>query len=83
MQTTVLPAESRPGYLEEVKQRVIDVISQQPGVPFSVILLAEIVGIAPPYIEAAFMEYDSFPSCETAGAFLLLSGASRQIIYIP
>ena len=45
MKTTFLPAESRPEFLDEVKQRVIDVISQQPGVPFSVFLLAQIIYI--------------------------------------
>ncbi|MHB8859906.1 MAG: hypothetical protein ACYC6Z_10570 [Thermoleophilia bacterium] len=84
MKTTFLPAESQSDYLDEVRQRVMDVISQQPGVPFSIYLLAEMLGMQPDFIEAAFIEFKGpEESPEKPGAILHLSQMSKQVIYLP
>ncbi|MHB8792806.1 MAG: hypothetical protein ACYC6O_05655 [Thermoleophilia bacterium] len=84
MKTTFLPAESRSEFLEEVKKRVMDVITQQPGVPFSIYLLAGMLGIPPQFIEAAFIDCAGpEESPQMPQAFLHMSQMSKQVIYLP
>ncbi|MFA5810280.1 MAG: hypothetical protein WC935_08110 [Thermoleophilia bacterium] len=84
MNTTFLPAESRSDFLDEVKRRVMEVIKQQPGVPFSIYLLAEMLGILPQFIEAAFIDCEGpEESPRMPRVFLHESQTSKQVIYLP
>lgn len=82
--TKTFTTETPPGYLDDVKKRVLDVIKQQPGVPFSVYLLSELLGILPQYIEAAFVDFEAPERMQLkTGAYLHCSSISKQVIYIP
>jgi len=84
MKTTFLPAESRADFLEEIRRRVMGVITQQPGVPFSIYLLAEMLGIPPQFIESAFMDFEGPEETpQKPRAFLHMSQMSKQVIYLP
>ncbi len=84
MKTAFLPAESSADFLEEIRRRVMTVITQQPGVPFSIYLLAEMLGIPPQFIEAAFIDFEGpEESPHFPGALLHMSQMSKQVIYLP
>ncbi|MHB1325539.1 MAG: hypothetical protein ACYDGS_10335 [Thermoleophilia bacterium] len=84
MKTMFPAAESRSDFLDEVRRRVMDVIAQQPGVPFSIYLLAEMLGILPQFIEAAFIDFEGpEESPQMPRAILHMSQMSKQVIYLP
>lgn len=83
MKTMIPQAEYRPD-LSEVRRRVMAVITQQPGVPFSIDLLAEMLGILPRFIEAAFSDFvEPDESLRVPRPLLHVSAQSKQVIYLP
>ena len=81
---TRFATEPSQGYLDHVKRRVLEVVKKQPGVPFSVYLLSELLGVLPECIESAFAECEEPAGPQPRpGAYMHCSRISKQIIYIP
>lgn len=84
--------ESRLGYDgrfthspdEALKGKVLKILQQQPGVPFSVIMLAEMLGMSPFQIDVALEELEGpVEAIDAPGAYLYVARSTNQAIYIP
>ena len=69
---------------EELQEKVIDILKQQPGVPFSVLTLAEMLGMSPFQIDIALEAIEGpVDGSDQPGAYIYLARSSNQAIYIP
>lgn len=71
-------------FVNELHVRILNILKQQPGVPFSVITLAEMLGMTPLEIDNALEEIEGpVPGSEEPGAYLYVARNSNQAVYIP
>lgn len=69
---------------ENLPEKVLEILKQQPGFPFSVIMLAEMLGVSPFQIDVALEEIEGpIDEADAPGAYLYVARSSNQAIFIP